>query len=165
MAQENGNSDRTISNRFKTLRATYKRAITNKVISKDSNPFDEFKLGKFNTKTVKRALSKTEIQKIINYNTRNKSDKRKLAHSIFCFSYLCGGVSFIDVANLKTENIKNNRLIYKRQKTNGLINIPFIKAANKYLKRYEQNCHTCSYLFPILDANIHITPIQKMTGC
>nr|WP_320021224.1 site-specific integrase [uncultured Draconibacterium sp.] len=159
--RKNGNSDRTISNRFKTLRATYNRAITNKVISKDNNPFYEFKLGKFNTKTVKRALSKTDIQKIINYNTRNKSDRRKLAHSIFCFSYLCGGISFVDVANLKSENIKNNRLIYKRQKTNGLINIPFVKAANKYLKRYEQNCKMSSYLFPILDANIHITPVQK----
>ena len=106
-------------------------------------------------------MSKTDIQKITNYNTRNKSYKRKLAHSIFCFSYLCGGISFVDVANLQPENISNNRLIYKRQKTNSLINIPFINAANKYIKHYEQNCQDSSYLFPILDANIHITPIQK----
>ena len=147
MAQEKRKFRPNYFYRFKILRATYKRAITNKVISKDSNPFDEFKLSKFNTKTVKRALSKTEIQKIINYNTRNKSDKRKLAHSFFCFSYLCGGISFADVVNLRPAKIKNNRFIYKKQKTNSLINIPFIKAANKYLKRYEQNCHTCSYLF------------------
>nr|WP_321486912.1 site-specific integrase [uncultured Draconibacterium sp.] len=159
--RKNGNSDRTISNRFKTLRATYNRAITEKIISKDKNPFNEFKLSRFNTKTVKRALTKTDIKRIINYNTRNKSEKRKLAHSIFCFSYLCGGISFVDVANLRPENIRNNRLIYVRQKTKGLINIPFIKAANKYIIQYQQNCLTSSYLFPILDSNIHVTPIQK----
>jgi len=156
-----GNSDRTICNRFKTLRATYNRAISEKIISKSKNPFNDFNLSRFNTKTVKRALHKTDIQKIIKYDTHGKSFKRKLAHSIFCFSYLCGGISFVDTANLRPENIKNDRLIYKRQKTKGLINTPFIKEANKYLENYVIHCETASYLFPILNSNIHLSPIRK----
>lgn len=72
---------------------------------------------------MKRALSKTDILKIINADCNGQSNLRKLTHDIFAFSYLCGGISFVDIANLTPNNIIENRLIYQRQKTHGSINL------------------------------------------
>ena len=156
-----GNKDTTISYQFRTLRATFNRAITAKVISKDKNPFVEFKLSHLNTKTVKRALSKDDILKIINANCSNGSTLRQLAHDIFCFSYLCGGISLIDIANLTPSNIIDNRLIYQRQKTHGSINLLLSEKALQIINKYNHYQKLADYLFPILHDKRHVTPMQK----
>lgn len=58
-----GNNDVTLSYQFRTLRAAFNKAIEAKVVSRDKNPFIEYKLSRFNTKTAKRALSKDDILK------------------------------------------------------------------------------------------------------
>lgn len=156
-----GNKDQTIVNRFKTLRAVYNRAISSNIATKSQCPFEVFKLNKFNTKSIKRALGKEEIIRVINYSVESTSFFRTLAHSIFCFSYLCGGISFVDIANLKSDNIQNGRLVYKRQKTHGIINIPIVESAFGFINKYEAHRNCAGYLFPILDTNIHVSPTQK----
>ena len=95
-----GNQDTTLSYQLRTLRATFNKAIEAKIVARDKNPFTEYKLSHLNTKTIKRALSKNDILKIINVDCNNKSKLRQLAHDLFTFSYLCGGISFVDIANL-----------------------------------------------------------------
>ena len=48
----------------------------------------------------------------------------QFSRDLFVFSYLCSGINFTDIANLKPSNIIEGRLIYIRQKTNKKINIP-----------------------------------------
>lgn len=60
-----GNKDTTLSYHFRTLRAAFNKAIEAKIVARDKNPFLEYKLSHFNRKTVKRALSKADILKII----------------------------------------------------------------------------------------------------
>lgn len=60
-----GNNDVTLSYQFRTLRDAFNKAIEAKVVNRDKNPFVEYKLSRFNTKTAKRALSKDDIIKII----------------------------------------------------------------------------------------------------
>lgn len=86
-----GNQDTTLSYQLRTLRATFNKAIEAKIVARDKNPFTEYKLSHLNTKTIKRALSKNDILKIINVDCNNKSKVRQLAHDLFTFSYLCGG--------------------------------------------------------------------------
>ena len=78
-----GNQDTTLSYQFRTLRATFNKAIEAKIVSRDKNPFNEYKLSHFNTKTMKRALSKEDILKIINTDCSSKSKLRQLAHDLF----------------------------------------------------------------------------------
>lgn len=110
-----GNKDTTLSYQFRTLRATYNKAIEAKIVAREKNPFIEYKLSHFNTKTIKRALSKNDILKLINANCNGQSKLRQLTHDLFFFSYLCGGISFVDIANLTRQNIIEDRLIYQRQ--------------------------------------------------
>lgn len=156
-----GNKDTTISYQFRTLRAAFNRAIIAKVVSKEKNPFSEFKLSHLNTKTMKRALSKNDILKIMDADCHNKSKLSQLAHDLFCFSYLCGGISLVDMANLTPQNIIEGRLIYQRQKTHGSINLQLSDRALKIISKYSDYQKKAYYFFPILHCKRHITPMQK----
>lgn len=157
-----GNKDTTISFQLRTLRATFNRAIEAKIVAKDKNPFTEYKLSHLNTKTMKRALSKSDIMKIMQADCTDKTPIRQLAQDLFTFSYLCGGISFIDIANLTTRNIIDNRLIYQRQKTHGGINLQLSDEAKRIISKYSDYQLSAGYLFPILHHKRHITPMQKM---
>ena len=86
---------------------------------------------------------------------------RQLAQDIFVFSYLCGGISFVDIANLTPRNIIDNRLVYQRQKTHGEINLPLSPEAPSLIAKYADYQLGADYLFPILHNKKHITPMQK----
>ena len=156
-----GNKDTTLSYQFRTLRATYNKAIEAKIVAREKNPFIEYKLSHFNTKTIKRALSKNDILKIINADCTNQNKLRQLTHDLFSFSYLCGGISFVDIANLTHQNIVEDRLIYQRQKTHGNINLLLSKEASAIIEKYSTYQQEAEYLFPILHCKRHITPMQK----
>lgn len=156
-----GNKDTTLSYQFRTLRATYNKAIEAKIVAREKNPFIEYKLSHFNTKTIKRALSKNDILKIINADCTNQDKLRQLTHDLFSFSYLCGGISFVDIANLTRQNIVEDRLIYQRQKTHGNINLLLSKEASTIIAKYSTYQQEAEYLFPILHCKRHITPMQK----
>ena len=156
-----GNKDTTISFQFRTLRAVFNRAITAKIVSKEKNPFSEFKLSHLNTKTMKRALSKSDILKIMDADCHDKSELSQLAHDLFCFSYLCGGISLVDMANLTPENIIEGRLIYQRQKTHGSINLQLSDRALQIISKYSDYQKKANYFFPILHCKRHVTPMQK----
>ena len=156
-----GNKDTTLSYQFRTLRAAFNKAIEAKIVAREKNPFIEYKLSHFNTKTIKRALSKKDIMKIINANCIGKSELRQLTHDLFSLSYLCGGISFVDIANLTPKNIVDGRLIYQRQKTHGNINLPLSDKAQKIIDKYIDYQKQAIYLFPILHGKKHITPMQK----
>jgi site-specific recombinase XerD len=89
------------------------------------------------------------------------SEKARLAHDVFSFSYYCGGISLVDVANLTPDNIIDGRLIYERQKTHGMINLVMLDEAKTVIERYATYQKRAGYLFPILDSRVHITPMQK----
>lgn len=156
-----GNKDTTLSYHFRTLRATYNKAIEAKIVAREKNPFIEYKLSHFNTKTMKRALSKSDILKIINADCEGQSKIRQVSHDLFMFSYLCGGISFVDIANLTSKNLVENRLIYQRQKTHGNINLLLSKEASTIIAKYSTYQQEAEYLFPILHCKRHITPMQK----
>lgn len=156
-----GNKDTTLSYQFRTLRATFNKAIEVKIVAREKNPFIEYKLSHFNTKTIKRALSKEDILKIINTNCSCQNELRQLAHNLFTFSYLCGGISFVDIAHLTPKNIIDGRLIYQRQKTHGSINLMLSDKAQQIIDKYADYQKQAIYLFPILHGKRHITPMQK----
>ena len=156
-----GNKETTLSFQMRTLRAVFNRAIKAKIVSREKNPFNEYKISKFNTRTPKRALSKADMMKIIDADCSQGKEIEQFAHDIFVFSYLCGGISFVDIANLTPANIADGRLIYHRQKTHGAINVPLSEKAKAIIGKYDSHCEQAGYLFPILDERVHITPLQK----
>ena len=159
--RKNQFEDTTMHYYFRTLRATYNKAIEAKCADREKSPFIEYKLSRFSTKTKKRALSKESVKKILKMDCSAMNEKARLAHDVFSFSYYCGGISLVDVANLTPDNIIDGRLIYERQKTHGMINLVMLDEAQTIIERYATYQNRAGYLFPILDNRKHITPMQK----
>ena len=159
--RKNQFEDTTMHYYFRTLRATYNKAIEAKCADREKSPFVEYKLSRFSTKTKKRALSKESVKKILKVDCSTMSEKARLAHDVFSFSYYCGGISLVDVANLTPDNIIDGRLIYERQKTHGMINLVMLDEAKAIIEKYATYQNRAGYLFPILDNRVHITPMQK----
>ena len=154
------NRETTISLLFRTLRSAYNKAIDAKCARRSDYPFDEYKINKFDTSTHKRAIAKTEVVKFMkDAPDLGKRHYVQLSKDIFVFSYLCGGINFTDIANLTTANIVNGRLEYVRQKTHKKIKIGIPSEAMKIIEKYTSESK--GYLFPILDKNIHKTPLQR----
>jgi len=154
-----GNKSTTISLNFRTLRSVYNKAIEAKYAPKNSYPFDEFKVSKFDVTTQKRAIPKEAIKKIMTTDTLKNQFYAQFSKDIFLFSYLCAGINFADIARLKPENIVDEQLSYIRQKTSKKISIPLSSETMEIIKKYSNN--TNGYLFPILDTHIHKTEVQK----
>ena len=142
---------------FRTLRSTYNKAIERKYAKKDTYPFNDFKVSKFSIKTEKRAISKDNIKLIMNVDLSKENDYIRLSRDLFVFSYLCSGISFSDMANLKHGNI-NDRLLYTRQKTHRRINVPICDEAKEIMKKYFNPDN--EYVFPILN-HAHKTKMQQ----
>ena len=159
--RKNKFEDTTMHYYFRTLRATYNKAVEANCADREKSPFVEYKLSRFSIKTKKRALSKGNVMKIVNADCSKMGKKAQLAHDVFTFSYYCGGISLVDVANLTPYNIIDGRLLYERQKTHNTINLVMLNEARNIIDKYSEHQKDAGYLFPILDNRIHITPMQK----
>ena len=182
-----GATDNTLSNRFRTLRAVLNRAIANSYAKPDSYPFarnvaekHKFSVGKFDTTTQKRAISRDEVRKIENYeptgtatgkwaSVKNAAEveRLRLAKSVFVFSFYVGGINFVDLAKLRWRNINtdsegNQRLTYIRQKTGGKFSVKLHPSAAAIVEQCKLLTYhnTDSYIFPILRKEQHQTEIQ-----
>ena len=97
-----------------------------------------------------------DIDRILAYTSTNRYMRFPI--DIFAFTYYCGGINFIDIANLTPANIIERKLVYKRHKTSKLIKIPLQPQAIELIKKYHRK--DSPYLFPIL-SDFHQTEIQK----
>ena len=149
-------SDNSIGIIYRTLRTVYNIAIEEKCVNPQLYPFRTFKVSKLHKDTAKRALTKSDIKRIISYQA--STEREQLSLDIFIFSYLTGGINFVDIASLTKDNIINNQLVYTRKKTGKLIKLPLHPTAYKLIEKYH-NPET-PYLFPILFA-YHKTEQQK----
>ena len=156
-----GNKETTMSLMFRTLRSAYNKAIESKCARKSDYPFNDYRISKFDVSTEKRAIAKADILKFsTDVRSIGKQQYVQLSKDIFIFSYLCGGINFTDIANLTKDNIiEGKRLHYIRQKTGKLIKLGLSEEAIQIIGRYAEESK--GYLFPILNAQLHKTPLQK----
>lgn len=102
----------TISFHMRILRAVYNKAVE-KGLAEDLKVFKHVYTGI--AKTQKRAIALQDIIDIKNYQTKNNS--LAYARDMFLFSFYTRGMSFVDMAYLKTANLNNGWLSYRRHKT------------------------------------------------
>ena len=184
-----GLTEITLSVKFRTLRAVLNRAISEQYANPDAYPFArnesekrKFFIGKFKTKTIKRAINKADIRKIEAYqptpyngpyaSLRDTSDRLQLAKDLFLLSYYCGGINFVDIAGLRWSSIgldlaNQPRLNYTRQKTGGDFSIRLMPPALAIIERYRAitEISPTAYIFPILSTALHKTPQQRHNRC
>ena len=158
----------TIGNRLRGLKAIFNRAISDKVISENITPFKEFKVSKYREETTKRAISKQDIERVINLDLKSISDEKTFpfydfARDIFVFSYLGCGINIVDIAFLKYANIiDNDRLQFRRSKTKKIISFRLHPIAKEIIEKYRKKKHKqTDYVFPIFNDEIQKTMKEK----
>lgn len=154
--RKKGIAENTIGIRFRTLRAIYNLAIEENIIKADHYPFKNYKVSKLYQETAKRAITKEDVNRILDYQSTNKY--LKLPIDLFAFTYYVGGINFVDIAYLTKENLMDGRLIYTRRKTGKLIKIPLQPQAMELIEKYSDK--ESPYLFPILSV-YHKTEQQR----
>jgi len=119
--EQDGASSNTREGYLKRLRATYNKAIQNGQANKENYPFgrDGFTVYALHRETEKRYMPTEYLEKLKNQKSENPHNE--YSRQLFLFSYYCYGISFKDMAVLRTSNvIKYNSgeyIVYKRLKT------------------------------------------------
>ncbi|WP_455640269.1 phage integrase SAM-like domain-containing protein [Parabacteroides sp.] len=138
----------TVSFYLRIMQATWNKAVNMGLLPNDPSPFRQV-----NTrveKTIKRAVEEKVIIRLANLTGKElQSPALQFARDMFLFSYYARGMSYIDIAFLKKENIRGNTLVYKRRKTGQELKIRLLPEMKAIIKRYAGKNR--AYLFPILD--------------
>lgn len=134
----------SISFYIRILRSVYNRAVEQELIE-DTKPFRTVSTGM--EKTLKRAIPIGEIRRIKRLDLMFRPDL-EFARDMFLFLFLCRGMSFIDAAYLKKEDIRGGILTYRRQKTGQALHIKIIEPIKELVDRYSDK--ESPYLLPVI---------------
>lgn len=144
--KQQGNSPNTVVFYVKQLRAIYNKADDEGLVHNSYHPFHRIKLQ--GSKTPKRAISKREIIKISELNLEGQHCHKILARDLFRFSLFTRGMAFVDMCYLRKENIRGDMLVYRRRKTDQLLQIKIEPALKALLRKYADD--NSPYLLPML---------------
>lgn len=137
----------TISLYNRELRAVYHYALDEEIIHTDRHPFRKSFTGK--EKTRKRAIN-SNIVKRLTFLSLTDKQRLEFSRDLFLFSIYMQGMSFVDIAHLKKNQIKNGWVTYQRRKTNRQLKVKIHPQAQVIIDKYHINDSDCPYLFPIL---------------
>lgn len=137
-----GLSMNSISFYMRVIRAVYHRAV-NEGMCEDCKPFTHVFTG--SQTTAKRALSLKELQRIKQLELTDKDEL--FARDLFLFSFYTRGMSFVDLAYLKKEDVHNGMMVYIRRKTGQRLTIRWEQEMEQIVNRHPSST---PYLLPII---------------
>lgn len=142
-----GNSTNGLAVYMKTIRAIYNKAIKAGIVSKEAYPFTNYRIK--TTPTEKRALDINSIKAIM---LLQLDEDNHLFHyrNFFLSSYMLYGVSFIDMAFLRLENIVDKRIKFYRSKTSKPYDIKITPQLKQILDFYVKGKNKSDFIFPII---------------
>ncbi len=163
-----GASITTVGIYLRALRTLVNQALTEGIIKIEQYPFGKRKYQIPTGKNIKKALTLAQVQKIFEYETVKGSTEDK-AKDFWIFSYLCNGMNIKDIARLKEKDIREDKIVFTRAKTertkrsnpNSIVVI-LNKEAKNIIKKWGNKQRTeNSYVFPILHEKV--TPKEERT--
>lgn len=143
----NGVAENTVSYYLRNLRALYNQAVVD-----GYHPHGEYPFVKAQTrpaKTVKRALSREDLQALANLKLED-APELKFARDLYLFSFYAQGMAFVDIVLLKKSDIYNGVLTYSRHKSKQFIRIAVTPQMQELMDKYETEG---KYVFPIIRDN------------
>lgn len=133
----------SISFYMRTLRTVFNKAVKSHLVE-SITPFQSVYTGI--ARTVKRAIDIDAIKRIKELDL-NLYPHLAYARDIFLLSLSLRGMSFIDMAYLTDNNLRNGHLTYYRRKTGGRLDIRWEQQMQAIIDKYPKDSF---YLLPIL---------------
>lgn len=140
----NGASGNTVSYYLRNLRALYNLAVVDSFHPHSEYPFTKVQTRP--TKTVKRALSRNDMQILADLQL-DSSPELEFARDLYLFSFYAQGMAFVDIVLLKKTDICNGVLTYSRHKSKQLIHIAVTPQMQSLIDKYATENE---YVFPII---------------
>lgn len=150
----------TIGIYTRNLRTVFNKAIADKTISNEIYPFGKNKYKIKTSSKVKKALTNDEVKKLYEGEPADQDQER--AKAFWFFSYLCNGMNFKDILELKCKNVDDEKLSFIRAKTEKSANE--IKSIEVYLNDFTKEVLTKygntkgkadDYVFPVLNSEMN----------
>lgn len=132
---------------LRNLRAVFNRGIE-KGFSVHDNPFRHVYTGVDNTR--KRAIPMEDIRQLMNMDF-NRLPAQEFARDMFLFSFYTRGMSFVDMAFLRKEDLKDGDLVYKRRKTGQQLVVKWESCMQHIVDKYVME--GSPYLLPVINVN------------
>lgn len=138
---------------FRNIRAAFNAAIDDDLTTCD--PFRKFKLPKLE-ETRKRALTLAQIQQLKDYPCEAWQEEYR---DIFMLLFYLIGINLVDLLMAKPEDIVDDRLEYRRDKTHKLYSVKIEPEAMEIINKYRGK----DYLLSPMDRyNYHKNYMQHM---
>lgn len=163
-----GKSITTIGIYCRNLRKLMNDAVRDGKLNRESYPFGKKEHGNFQiskSKKVKKALSTTDIRKLLKYKPQKLSPEQYY-YDLWVFSYLGNGMNLKDICLLKHKYMQGNAIKFLRAKTahstseSKEIVISLIPENKRIISRWGTKPNNSEdYIFPIYYAGI--TPEQQ----
>lgn len=131
--KNNGLKTNSVAVYMRTLKSIFNKAIDHNFIDANKYPFRRYKIKTEHTQP--RVIGIKELNKYFNYTIDKNSDEY-LYWSIGKLIFLLRGINLTDLMQLTQENIKNNRIIYKRSKTHKIYSIKLLPLAKEIIQEF-----------------------------
>lgn len=115
--EANGKSSTTTGIYCRNLRCILNQAIEEGLMNRADYPFGKRRFIIPASRNIKKALDKTDLKKIFEYQATTEAEGRY--RDLWLFSYMCNGANIKDIAHLKYSNIDANTLAFVRAKTSN----------------------------------------------
>lgn len=142
----NKNSINGLAVYMRGIRAVINSARKEKLLEKEHDPFFYYSIKKKDTK--KRVIKKEDLEKLKAVTPETVWEER--AKDYFFASYHLWGISFIDLAFLKVENIENGRINYIRAKTGRDYSIGINDSLYAIIEKYSKDKNEKDFIFEII---------------
>jgi integrase len=172
--KEEGKLPNTIAHYMRNLRSIYNKAVeSNRILDyKGEKPFAGISTA--SAKTVKRALPLENLQALYSLNLgkllpvtgrvsksqqqRNMALRRSWYYFFFCL--FARGMSWVDLAHLRKENIRDDMIRYCRKKTGQQIEISLTPELKEIINQFADEVAESPYVFPIISNDGYETALR-----
>jgi len=155
----------TVSMYMRATRAILNKALRAGIVSNENYPFGKDKYEIPSAQSRKLALSLKDIGRIVKFNCRTENERK--CRDYWFFSYLCNGINFIDMLQLKYSDIENGEVSYYRQKTFSKLKekkkivAPMLPEMKAIIKEWGNERQPKNFVFPVLSDNMDAKEIIK----
>ncbi len=130
--RDKGLKQNTIHRHLKSIRTVIRKAVREKLLPVDKNPFLYYSIK--SEQTVKQKLSDKELHLLENAKLESWED---LARDVFMFCFYTGGTRIGDALLLNKKNVVDGRLVYRMGKTGKFKNVKLSDKAQKIWNKYK----------------------------
>lgn len=142
----------TVSTYMRTLQAVYNRYCEPGTVGYNPKMFDGV-YTKVESHT-KRALDEEQMGTLLAADFEALPKEVRCALAYFLLMFLFRGMPFIDLAYLRKQDLKGDKIVYCRHKTGRQIIVRIPREAKAVFEQFRDQNSASPYLFPILDGKL-----------